>query len=145
RIVTGLPGYAGPELAERGKRFSIPDAERPVDIGYRGRQIPAYRGRGALEKSEIGEWFRERPAGSGLVLDIEVGEGSRLYGPDWDRFMAGCRAFLGTESGVSCFDLEDEVRTEYETLLAGGGEPTVGRLEQGALGRWDWNIPYRTI
>ena len=145
RIVTGLPGYAGPELERRGARFAVPETERRIDIGYRGRQIPAYMGRGALEKCEIGERFAARARDAGLVLDIEVGEWSRLYGADWDRFMAGCRAFLGTESGVSCFDLDDEVRTEYEQILAAGQEPTVERLEQGALGRWDWNIPYRTI
>ena len=145
RTVSNLPGYVGPELLDEARRFTKPDAERKTDIGYRGRAIPTYMGRGGREKYEIGRRFAERAEGSDLVLDIEVEEADRLYGDDWYRFMAGCKAVLGTESGVSCFDVEDEVVAEYTRLSAGGREPTIEELERGALGRWDWKIPYRTI
>jgi len=147
KVVTNLPGYVGPELIEAGERFAKPESERSVDVFYRGRPIPAYMGRGALEKGEIGERFAERAAGTGLSLDLGSLEAERLYGDDWYRRMADARAVLGTESGVSCFDLEDEVRTEYERLGAElGREPTIEELERaGALARWDWKIPYRAI
>jgi hypothetical protein len=145
RTVTNLPGYVGPELLDEARKYTKPEADRGIDIGYRGRLISVYMGRGGLEKYEIGRRFKDRAANSGLVLDIEVEETDRLYGDDWYRFMADCKAVLGTESGVSCFDLEDEVVAEYTRLAAGGREPAIEELEAGALGRWEGKIPYRTI
>ena len=145
RIVTNFPAYVGAEVLETTARFSRPDRERTVDIGYRGRPMPAYMGAGAQEKSEIGERFAELAAGSGLVLDIGTGEEDRLYGDDWNRLVGNSKGTLGVESGVSCFDLRDEVRHQWEALAADGHEPTVAEMQDGALGEWDWKIPYRTI
>ena len=122
----------------------MPESERAVDIGYRARPMPPYVGRGGLEKVEIASGFAERAAGVGLRLDISTREEDRIYGEDWYRFMASSAGFLGTESGVSCSDLEDEVREEYERLSAGGREVTIEELERGALGKWDWLVPLRT-
>jgi hypothetical protein len=144
-VVSHFPGYVGPLLLSASERFALPEAERTVDIGYRGRPSPPYWGRGAREKYEIGVRFAELAADSGLHLDIGVDEESRLYGDRWNRFTASLRATLGVESGASCFDLEDEVRAEYERLSRDGHEPTIEELERGALGRWDGRIPYRTI
>jgi hypothetical protein len=102
-------------------------------------------GRGALEKADIGERFVELAGDRGLILDIKTGEEDRIYASDWHRFTGDSKGTLGTESGVSCFDLEDEVREEYERLSSNGHEPTVEELEHGALGRWDGRIPYRMI
>jgi hypothetical protein len=147
KTVPNLPGYVGPEVIEAGERFRKREDERSVDVFYRGRPIPTYMGRGAREKLEIGERFLERGAKTDLALDIKVLETERLYGDDWYRRMADSSGVLGTESGVSCFDLEDEVRTDYERLGAElGREPTIEELERsGPLARWDWKIPYRTI
>jgi hypothetical protein len=145
KFVSHFPSYVGQELLDAAPRFGKPDRERQIDIGYRGREIPPYMGRGGLEKAVIGERFAELAQNRGLRLDVKVSEGERIYGDDWHRFMADCKGTLGTESGVSCFDLEDEVREEYERLSAGGREVTVEKLERGALGRWDGKIPYRTI
>jgi hypothetical protein len=144
-IVSQLPSYVSTELTEAAPRYAKPDDERGIDIGYRGRPMATYMGRGALEKLEIGVRFAELARGTGLVLDIAVSEDDRLYANDWHRFMGDSKGTLGTESGVSCFDLEDEVREEYERLSADGTEPTVEELERGALGRWDGKIPYRTV
>jgi hypothetical protein len=145
RFVSHLPSYVGKELLVGARRFAKPDHRRSIDIGYRGRPSPSYWGRGGREKYEVGLRFAELAADAGLKLDIDVTEEGRIYRQDWHRFMADCKATLGAESGVSCFDLEDEVRREYERLAADGHEPTVEELERGALGRWDNNIYYRTI
>jgi hypothetical protein len=145
KVVSHLPSYVGPSLLKGAKRFAKPDRKRSIDIGYRGRPSPVTWGRGALEKHEIGVRFAELAADCGLRLDIGVSEEDRIYGREWDRFTADLRATLGVESGASCFDLEDEVREEYERLSADGREPTIEELERGALGRWDGRIPYRTV
>jgi hypothetical protein len=144
RLEHNLPGYVSRELIESAERFALPDAQRPIDVGYRGRPLPIYMGRGSQEKVEIGRRFRELAAESGLVLDIDLSEKGRLYGSAWNEFMGRCRAVLGVESGVSLFDLEDEVRLEWERIAEERPDVTLEELERGALGRWDGRIPYRT-
>ena len=144
KLVSHVPAYVSPEMVKAADRLQKPDAGRSIDVGYRTRPTPPYFGRGGMEKVEIGERFAERAAGSGLALDISAREEDRLYGEDWYRFTAECRGMLGTESGVSCSDLEDEVRTEYLELSKNGRAVTIEDLEKGALGRWDWKVPLRT-
>ena len=147
RLVSHLPGYVGPELLGDAERHRKPDGERSVDIGYRSRPMRPYFGRGGMEKSQIGGRFLERIGDTDLAIDVSVSEEDRLYGEEWPEFIADCRAVLGTESGVSCFDLEDEVRASYDRLSDElGREPTLDELEaDGPLREWDWKIPYRTI
>ena len=75
-----------------------------------------------MEKHEIGVRFGELARDSGLRLDLAAGEADRLYGDAWYRFMANCRCMLGVESGVSAFDLEDEVLDEFTASPAGWPE-----------------------
>jgi hypothetical protein len=143
QLESNLPGYVSDQLVDIGRRFTIPLARRTVDVGYRGRPLPAYLGRGALEKHQIGVRFGALAAGSGLRLDLAAGEGDRLYGDDWYRFMANCRCVLGVESGVSAFDLEDEVFDEYTRRQAEG--LPVGADDLQTLAAWEDVVYYRTI
>jgi hypothetical protein len=138
-----LTGYVSDDLRAYAERFGKPDEERTVDVGYRGRPLPAYLGRGAQEKEMIGRRFRELAAGTGLRLDIKGAEADRLYGDAWHRWIADCRTVLGVESGASAVDLEDEVMTEYRELVKRGIKPTVDDLT--TLERWDFAIDERTI
>lgn len=145
RLEYNLPGYVSDELLAASARHARPVATRVIDVGYRARPLPAHWGRGAREKTEIGERFAELAADTGLTLDIDTSEAGRLYGAAWYEFVASCRFMLGVESGVSVFDLEDEVREQYQQLCAQGITPTLAELERGALGRWDGRVPHRTI
>jgi hypothetical protein len=130
-------------MIEDGARLAVPEDRRPIDVGYRGRQIPAYSGRGGYEKAIIGQRFAELGADSGLVLDIEVGEESRLYGKRWPRFLARCKGVLGVESGVSIFDLDDEVSSEYEEIASEGREVRLEDLKSAPA--LEGNVYYRTL
>src|SRR5918994_2033204 len=88
RLRTNLPGYVSEQMVADGERLSLPDEQRPIDIGYRGRPLPPYSGRGGLEKYEIGRQFAKRAANSGLVLDIGLEESHRPYGKDLPRFLS---------------------------------------------------------
>jgi hypothetical protein len=143
KLVSNVPGYVPAELPEIGRRFTIADADRTVDVGYRGRPLPAYLGRGAMEKHEIGVRFAELARDTGLRLDLATSEGERLYGDDWYRFIANCKCVLGVESGVSAFDLEDEVMNEYDARVAEG--LPVGLDDLRTLPRWEDVVYYRTI
>jgi hypothetical protein len=142
-LVSNLPGYVSEQIVEAGRRFTVPPEQRSVDVGYRGRPLPAYLGRGAMEKHEIGVRFREHSADCGLRLDIATGEADRLYGDAWYRFMANCRCVLGVESGVSAFDLEDEILDEYNRRMALGLSVDLEDLE--TLPRWEDVVYYRTV
>jgi hypothetical protein len=96
-----------------------------------------------MEKHEIGVRFGELARDSGLRLDLATSEGERLYGDDWYRFIANSRCVLGVESGVSAFDLEDEVMNEYDARVAEG--LPVGLEDLSTLPRWEDVVYYRTI
>jgi hypothetical protein len=96
RIVSHYPGYVSDRLVQSAARLSKPPAERRVDIGYRGRLLPAHWGAAAREKYDIGVEFPRRAAGAGLVLDIETDESKRIYGRRWYEFIADCRAMPAT-------------------------------------------------
>jgi hypothetical protein len=143
KLVTNVPGYVPEHLPDVGRRFSKPDEQRAVDVGYRGRPLPAYLGRGAMEKHKIGVRFGELAADSGLQLDVATREADRLYGDHWYEFLANCRCVLGVESGVSCFDLEDEVFHEWLDRNANGQPAALEDLT--TLPRWEDVVYYRTI
>ena len=143
RLVSNLPGYVSEQIVDAGRRFTVPFERRIVDVGYRGRPLPAYLGRGAMEKHEIGVRFREIAARRGLRVDIATGEDDRLYGDAWYRFMANCRCVLGVESGASAFDLEGEVLDEYNRRLSQG--LSVGLEDLETLPRWEDVVYYRTV
>jgi hypothetical protein len=146
RAIFNIPGYVDEALVTAADRFARPDADRDIDVGYRGRALPAHMGAGSQEKRIIGERFKELAAATALNVDIETGEEHRIYGDAWYKFLGRSRATLGVESGVSFIDLEDECHAEYLQLRATGGrEPTLDELQAGALGRWDGNIAYRTL
>jgi hypothetical protein len=141
--VSNIPGYVSDKLVDAGRRFALPRDRRAVDVGYRGRPLLAYLGHGAMEKHEIGVRFGELATGSGLRSDLAAGEGDRLYGDDWYRFMADCRCMLGVESGASCFDLEDEVLEEFDARVRDG--LPVGIADLTTLPRWEDRVYYRTV
>jgi hypothetical protein len=142
-LVSNIPGYVSDKIVDAGRRFAVSRERRTVDVGYRGRPLPAYLGHGAMEKHEIGLRFGELAQASGLRLDLAAGEHDRLYGDDWYRFMANCRCMLGVESGVSCFDLEDEVLDEFTQRQRDGLGVGIGDLT--TLPRWEDVVYYRTL
>ena len=139
------PGYVDSEMVDAAATFSLADQERDIDVGYRGRPLPAYMGSGSQEKSIIGTRFRELAANTGLRLDIDTSEKGRLYGEDWYRFLGRCRAVLGVESGTSYIDIEDEVLRDYQARIAVGRPVTLAELQTGPLAWLDHNFSYRTI
>jgi hypothetical protein len=137
RIVSHYPGYVSDRLVQTAARLAKPPEERGIDVGYRGRLLPAHWGAAAREKYDIAVEFRRRAAGCGLALDIETDESKRIYGRRWYEFIADCRGMLGTESGASSFDLAGAVPAIAQGFPAGAADalPASG----------DEEIPYRTI
>jgi hypothetical protein len=147
RIETYLPGYVSEEMVRTAAKVSKPDAERSIDVGYRGRQpFFGWSGKAVQEKHEIGVRFREMASGRGLSLDIETEEDKRIYGDHWLAFLANCRAVLGVEAGASIFDVDNEVAPEYERLRKERPELSYQQVYAQLLAQYDGKgVYYRTI
>jgi hypothetical protein len=107
-FIPTLTGYVpeDPTLDE----LVAPLAERKIVIGYRGRQLPHHYGQLGYEKYLIGAEMKHRAEEAGIAADIEFDDSHRIYGPDWYRFIASCRATLGSESGANVFDDDGSLR-----------------------------------
>jgi hypothetical protein len=132
-------------MVEAAEKFTRPDSQRPIDISYRGRPLPFYLGKGALEKMEIAEGFLARANGYGLNLDIKTGEEDRIYGIGWYEFLSKSKGVLGVESGVSFCDIEDQARPAIEDLLRKNPTVSFDEVFEKVLLPWEGNIPIRTI
>lgn len=114
RRVQVLTGYVPPGLPRR----TVPDvADRPIDVGYRGRDLPAWLGELGQEKMRIGRRFEEDAPAYGLTTDICWREGDRIYGEDWLAFITRCKAMLGVESGANVFDFTGRIQENVESHL----------------------------
>lgn len=111
RKVHVLTGYVPEHLL---KQPVAPPAARKIDVGYRGRALPAWLGELGQEKWRIGDRFSRDAAAYGLQCDIAWREEDRLYGAAWIKFLTSCKAMLGVESGASVFDFTGEIQRRVE-------------------------------
>lgn len=96
QIISTLTGFA-PSLPIT-IRNKVEKSSRPVDIGYRGRELSSQYGELGRLKGEVGERFAILAADSGLVCDLSRRNDDRLYGVAWLEFLSNCKAVLGTPS-----------------------------------------------
>jgi hypothetical protein len=120
-FVTVLTGYVPERLAEQSCP-RIPLKDRPILVGYRGRDIGARYGRLAFEKYEIGRRMREICVERGVPHDIETSEQKRLKGDEWYDFVESCRSMLGSESGSNVFDDDGSLQKRFDDLTRRKGE-----------------------
>lgn len=142
-----LPGYVSESLISEAGQYYKPMENRTIDIGYRARRLDFYMGAGAQEKHEIGTRFAGlvKKRNIPLHLDIDVEDESRLYGKDWSGFLSNCRGTLGVESGISIFDVTDEVRISCENMIQQNPAITFEEIHEKVLKPWENNIYLRTI
>jgi hypothetical protein len=113
--VNVLTGYVPEGLTDR----RVPDpATRPIDIGYRGRDVPAWLGELGQEKVRIGKRFAVDAERYGLVCDISYREEDRFYGDAWIDYLCRCKGVLGVESGASVFDFSGEIQRRVDQHVA---------------------------
>ncbi len=114
RKITTLAGY----VSEHALAFpSPPLAERSVDVGYRGRELPYWLGILGQEKAWIAQEFMRHAVGTGLRCDIGWRESDRIYGKTWYEWVSSCRATLGTESGSTITDFDGSLQRSVETYV----------------------------
>lgn len=136
-VIQTLTGFVPDELLEAG---TPPPEERPVDIGYRGRELPFWTGRLAHEKASIVRDVLELAPRHGLVCDIAWREEDRIYGPDWTRFLTRCKATLGTPSGASIVDPDGSVEAAAREYLAGHATASFEEVHAAVLAPHEGSI-----
>ena len=114
-FVTVFTGYV-PEGFADAHGGGLPLAERPITIGYRGRDIGGRYGRLGFEKFEIGRRMKEICDTRGVSNDIAMTEESRIYGKAWFDFVGNCRSMLGSESGSNVFDFDGSIQAKHALM-----------------------------
>jgi hypothetical protein len=78
------------------KQYTVlPDCGRNTDIGFVGDIYPPFIG--DRERTDFIEWFESHGASYGLICDIRR---KRTAREEWCRFLNGCKAVIGAESGT---------------------------------------------
>jgi hypothetical protein len=142
RYFSCLPGYV-PEYAH--KLDTVPLAERPLDIVYRGRHLPYWLGRAGQEKRAIGEQVLGLARANGLKVDIDWTEDSRIYGSAWIDFLSSGRCTLGVEGGSSIFDFDDSITDAVHAYLEERPDAPFDEVFDRILAPYEGNVVHRTM
>jgi hypothetical protein len=125
-----LTGYVPEDMVGR---VGPPLADRPIDVGYRGRSLPFWLGRLGYEKIEIGRGFLPHADRLGLRCDIAWSESARIYGERWHEWMASCRTMLASESGSSIVDYDGAAERAVRANLTEHPTASYEDVEQHVL------------
>ena len=137
-----LAGYVPESLIGLPVR---PLDDRPIDIGYRGRELPYWLGRLGQDKVRIAQGVLARVKKYGLRCDIAWTEKDRIYGPAWTEFIGSCRAILGTESGASITDFDGSIEERVRTYLAQYPGADFEEVHRATLTEFEANVRMNVI
>lgn len=141
-VHTVLTGYVPEYLRKTRARW---EWDRPIEIGYRSRDLPFHLGDLAREKRIIAERFQELACVHDLRADISVREEDRIYGKNWLKFLRSCRCSLGTESGASVVDFSGTIQRECETYLELHPEATYEQVKERFFADIDGRVAVKAI
>lgn len=127
RKVSILCGYVDAALS---RRAVPPYAARPVDVGYRARELPPWLGALAQEKAGIAQRFGQACAPLGLQCDLSPRLQDRLYGEGWIDFLSRCKATLGVAGGASVIDFSGAIETRVRAHLAAHPDTPFAELQE---------------
>ena len=142
RRVQTLTGYVPDNLTRRQLN---PLSDRPIDVGYRARDLPFWLGRLTREKAWIGQGFQERAPAYGLRCDIAWREHDRIYGADWINFVSSCRATLGCESGASIADFDGGAEQAVRAYLRAHPAAPYEEVHEAVLQRYEGNVVVNVV
>jgi hypothetical protein len=135
-------GYVNPAYVARDVP---PTADRPIDIGYRGRPLPYWLGSLGQEKTWIVDRTIPHAKRLGLTTDMSYAEESRIYGDAWPDFLTRCKAVLGSESGASVCDFTEEIRSSVDAYLARKPDASYEEVEAACFPGVDGKVVIATI
>jgi hypothetical protein len=137
-----LTGYVPESLAAVAVR---PIEERPIDVSYRGRDLPYWLGRLTQEKTWVAQGFLKHASEYGLRLDIGWREADRIYGKQWVDLISSSRATLGTESGASIADFDGGVERAVRKYLQTHRGASYEEVHEAVLQPYEGNVVVSVI
>ena len=141
--VSAIPGYVPEKLV---KTQVPPIGERQYHVVYRGRDSLQYwLGGFTREKLDIAKDFIEVVRRENLKADIEVANSKRLYGDDWNAFLASGRTLIGTEGGASIFDFDGRVEREVLEFMEENPGAEFDLVAEEVLKPYEGNVIHKTI
>lgn len=140
-----LTTYAGFVPEDALRHPAPPLVDRPVDVGYRGRELPYWLGILGQEKVWIAQGFLERAAATDLRCDIGWRESDRIYGQSWYQWLSSCRATLGTESGASITDFDGSLQRRVEAHLRRHPDADFWSVHRELLAQYEGNVRMNVI
>jgi hypothetical protein len=117
--------------------------ERPVDLGYRAFDGPAYLGHD--ERRRLLDVFTDAAARRGLVADLSLDPAARLNEPQWAAFLRGCKGQLGFEAGGDYFELDDRSRFAVEVYEREHPGAAFAEIRKDVFGDYGPRVSGRTI
>jgi hypothetical protein len=111
---TGAKVLAAPHaLNPHVYRPDVPNAERPIDVGFRGaRYLPHV---GDEERNRIIDYFATQAFDPPLVADVRTNVSYDRRG--WARFLNRCKGIIGAEAGAVDVRADDAILREAEEQL----------------------------
>lgn len=114
-------------------RRSLPISERPLDIAYRARPLPANFGELGQLKTRIAEAFLPVCEKLGLQHDISIDPNRTVFGDAWLDFLGSARYVLGTPSGSSVLDPHGEIAEGVAAYLADQPQASFAEISRACL------------
>ncbi|WP_100961721.1 glycosyltransferase [Bosea sp. FBZP-16] len=145
KVAPALTGFLEDSDIEQYARFDIPFAQRPIDVGYRVRRLPANFGRFGQLKSEFGRVFAEAARDAFPVVDISDDPAEIFVGEDWPRFLCSCRFILASESGSSILDADGTIRDRVAAYTAEHPDASYEQVEEACFPELDQSDPFAAI
>jgi hypothetical protein len=109
QILPALTGYVDDNDIHRTGSFASRFEQRPIDMGYRAKFLPAQFGSYGQIKGLLAGRMQRAVAGYGYKTDIATDPDNVLLGDEWLRFLGNCKLCLGSEGGSSVWDPEGEI------------------------------------
>jgi len=121
--------------------------DRPIDIGYRARKLPANFGKHAQLKYELVKVFNENERVKLLKTDISSAGDSNWQqsrnvklGGAWNEFLMSCKAFIGCEGGSSLLDPYGIIKERVNTYETDHPSASFEEIETACFPGEDFNI-----
>lgn len=143
-IKLGYTGYIPDHLIDRWKSPK-PFIEREVDVSYRSNDLHQYYGKYGFIKAYLGDIFKSRVDGFGLVLDISTKTSDMIPGTMWYDFVENSRFCLATNSGSSLYDPHDEIRKKINLFIIDYPQATFEEVEQHCFPGLDGKCVFTAI
>jgi hypothetical protein len=126
------PGFTGYVSEEMICKWQTPKAfeRRTIDVSYRSHTKHRNYGRLGFTKAYIGEIFRSKVHGSGLVLDISTKNSDMIPGTKWYDFVENSRFCLASISGSSLLDREGKIKSKVNAYVESHPKATFEQVER---------------